>query len=390
MVKPFVLSRIPEIHFGAGKFADLLGIIAKKGRNVLIVTGWMSFRKSVQWSDLTKALNEKGVKFWDVQVKDEPSPDLVDDVCLQFREKKIDLVIGIGGGSALDGAKAISAMLPLNDSVMGYLEGVGAKQHPGCKVTCIAVPTTSGTGSEATKNAVLSKVGETGFKKSLRHDNFTPDIALVDPLLTVTCPPELTVACGMDAFSQLLEAYVSDNASPFTDSLAFEALRCMKNSLLTAYHKPDNLEARSRMAYASLISGICLANAGLGIIHGFASSVGGYFDIPHGVVCGTLMGASTRINIEKLIQTNPEHIALKKYAKVGRLFISHRDRDHICYARNLAQTIEKWTSDLNIPRLGEFGVKEKDFDRIISSTGNKNNPVKLGREEMRQILIERV
>ena len=209
MVKPFVLSRIPEIHFAAGKFADLPGIIANKGRNALIVTGWTSFRKSAQWSDLTKALNEKGVKFSDVHVKNEPSPDLVDNVCLQFRKKKIDLVIGIGGGSALDGAKAISAMLPLNDSVMGYLEGVGAKQHPGCKVPCIAVPTTSGTGSEATKNAVLSKVGETGFKKSLRHDNFTPDIAIVDPLLTLACPPELTAACGMDAFSQLLEAYVS-------------------------------------------------------------------------------------------------------------------------------------------------------------------------------------
>jgi len=390
MVEPFVFSRIPEIHFGAGRFADLPGIIAKKGKNVLVVTGSVSFRKSAQWSDLTKALNEKGVKFWDARVKNEPSPDLVDDVCLQFREKKIDLVVGIGGGSVLDGAKAVSAMLPLNNSVMEYLEGVGTKQHPGYKVPYIAVPTTSGTGSEATKNAVLSRVGETGFKKSLRHDNFTPDIALIDPVLTFSCPPELTAACGMDAFTQLLEAYVSDNASPFTDSLAFEALRCLKNSLLTAYHKPDNVEARSGMAYASLISGICLANAGLGIVHGFASTIGGYFDIPHGVVCGTLMGASTRINIEKLIQTNPEHIALKKYARVGRLFTPHKDRDDIYYARNLAQTIEKWISDLNIPRLGEFGMKEQDFDRIISGTGNKNNPAKLGKEEMRQILTERV
>jgi len=390
MVGPFVFSRIPEIHFGAGKFADLPGIIAKKGKNVLVVTGSVSFRKSAQWSDLTKALNQKEVKFWDAQVKNEPSPDLVDDVCLQFREKKIDLVVGIGGGSVLDGAKAISAMLPLNNSVMEYLEGVGTKQHPGYKVPYIAVPTTSGTGSEATKNAVLSRVGGTGFKKSLRHDNFTPDIALIDPVLTLSCPPELTAACGMDAFTQLLEAYVSDNASPFTDSLAFEALRCLKNSLLTAYHKPDNVAARSDMAYASLISGICLANAGLGIVHGFASTIGGYFDIPHGVVCGTLMGASTRINIEKLIQTNPEHIALKKYAMVGRLFTPHKDRDDIYYARNLSQTIEKWMSDLNIPRLGQFGIKEQDFDRIISGTGNKNNPVKLGKEEMRQILTERV
>ena len=180
-------------------------------------------------------------------------------------------------------------MLPLSDGIINYLEGVELNP-PGSTVSFIAVPTTAGTGSEATKNAVISSIGESGFKKSLRHDNFIPDIAVIDPQLMLSCPETLTAACGLDAIAQLLESYVSSKSNPITDALAFDALTKAIPAFEVAVkdgHK--NLEARASMAYGALISGITLANAGLGIVHGFASPIGGFFDIPHGVVCGTLL-----------------------------------------------------------------------------------------------------
>ena len=180
----------------------------------------------------------------------------------------------------MDAGKAISAMLTQEGSVKDYLEGVGHKHPSGNKVPFFAVPTTSGTGSEATKNAVLSEIGPNGYKKSLRHDHFVPDLAIVDPDLTLSCPPGLTAYSGMDAFTQLLEAYVSTKAHPFTDALCEKALELLSGSLLQAYQDGENIEAREAMSYAAWTSGIVLAQVGLGVVHGFASAVGGMFDNP--------------------------------------------------------------------------------------------------------------
>jgi alcohol dehydrogenase len=235
LISPFIFSRIPVIHFGAGEFNTLPDIIGRMGKTVLIITGSHSFQSSGKKDQLESALKKKSINFFSVQVKGEPSPGLIDTVVAQFRDSGIDVVCGIGGGSVIDAGKAVSAMLLHDDSVFEYLEGVGTgKQHDGDKAPFIAVPTTAGTGSEATKNAVLSEVGQDGFKKSLRHDNFVPDIAVVDPELMLPCPPLTTAASGMDALSQLLESYVSTRASKLTDSLAYDGLSCVVHNLIPA------------------------------------------------------------------------------------------------------------------------------------------------------------
>ena len=230
MADNFHFAKTPEIHFGAGKFA-LTGRLAKKfGSIVLVVTGAESLKKSGKSDDLVKQFRNEDIKFSFVSIHDEPNPDFIDDIVKINRTKGIKVVIAIGGGSVVDAGKAISAMLPVEDSVFNYLEDVGSKIPNGIKIPFIAIPTTSGTGSETTKNAVLSSTGENGFKKSLRHDNFVPDIAIVDPELTLTLPPHITAACGMDAFTQLLESYVSTKASLITDSLAFYGLNRIRDA----------------------------------------------------------------------------------------------------------------------------------------------------------------
>ncbi len=389
MINPFLFTRIPEIHFGPGGMKKLPSLIEKKGKTVLLITGSSSFRKTSHYTILIEELGKRNIVCHESSVIAEPSPQLVDTITRNYRSKRIDVVVAIGGGSVLDAGKAISAMLPLDDSVINYLEGLGTKVHSGLKVPFIAIPTTSGTGSEATKNAVLSQIGDKGYKKSLRHDNFMPDIALVDPELTLSCPADITAACGMDAFTQLIEACTSTTSNPITDAMAYSGIERIGRSLLNVFKNGNDINARNDLSYGSLMSGICLAQAGLGIVHGFASPIGGFFDIPHGVVCGTLMGASTRKNIEKLIQTN-DTTAIEKYAQIGKLISNEKHKDTVQYALALANVLDKWVDDLNLPRLSAYGIKESDLEKIISDTSNKNNPVKLSREDMLLILKERL
>ena len=393
----FTFANTPKIIFEIGGFQKLPDIIANYGENTLIVTGGSSLYKSGRFDELSKGLKDNSISFSTVKVTEEPSPKIVDEIAEKFRGKNIHSVAAIGGGSVMDAGKAISAMLTQEDSVMKYLEVVGeGKEHPGDKVPFIAVPTTSGTGSEATKNAVLSEVGKDGFKKSLRHDNFIPNIALLDPKLTTSCPASITAASGLDAITQLLGAYTSTKASPMTDSLALKALKYAGESLVpAATDKGDDPEVRAGMAYASLISGITLANAGLGIVHGLASAVGGYFDIPHGIVCGTLLSEATKLNI-KLLRKNNNYFYLKKYAKAGAVlsgesgidFNSQKNINH--YSDLLVETLEDWTSKLDISRLGEYGVTIDDLDKIIEKSGNKNNPVHLDNEQIKKLLRARL
>ena len=393
MIPSFISVRIPQIYFGPGRFSDLDKIVGETGKTVLVLTGVHSLGSSGKLDVLIKALKDRAIKYFHFTVKGEPSPDLVDRAVCEFGDKNIDVVLSIGGGSVIDAGKAISAMLLQSTSVLDYLEGVGKGiLHNGVKVPFIAVPTTSGTGTEATKNAVLSRVGTDGFKRSLRHDNIVPDIALVDPELTLSCPPDITAASGMDAFTQLLESYVSSQATPLTDALAYSGLGSLKDNLvLVSTTGGNNIAARTSMAYASLISGMTLASAGLGIVHGLASAIGGLFSIPHGVVCGTLVGAATEVNIKSLKEMNSAgNTVLRKYAKVGSLLEgSHsEDIDYCCGV--LTRKIAEWTEVLRLPLLSEFGIKASDVDRIISRTGNKNNPVKLNENEIKELVLRRI
>jgi alcohol dehydrogenase class IV len=315
--------------------------------------------------------------------------EMIDQAVSRFRDTPVDVVVGIGGGSVLDAGKAISAMLFKTESVEDFLEGVGTREHPGTKVTFIAVPTTSGTGSEATKNAVISKTGVNGFKKSLRHDQFVPDVAIVDPALTVECPVEITVACGLDCFVQLTEAYLSTGANPFTDALAIEGLKAVKKSLVKCVVDGSDIEARTEMAFAALTSGICLANAGLGVIHGFASSLGGMVDIPHGVICGSFMAISNELNVRELRKCCDGQVALKKYAELGRLFLDQAGQTDDYYIDGFISTLYHLTSEFKLPGLKQYGVNDSDLERICRETFMKNNPVNLSFDNLMEIMINR-
>jgi alcohol dehydrogenase len=329
------------------------------------------------------------------RVETEPSPRLVDDAVREFVPAGIQVVLGIGGGSVLDAAKAIAGLLPHGNSVMDHLEGVGPEiPYKGPSTPLIAVPTTAGTGSEATKNAVLSLQGERGFKKSFRHALLVPQYAVIDPDLLAGCPPELIAANGMDALTQLLESYVSSQANPFTDALALNGLRAVCDGLLPWYEQGGSaVEGRAAMGYAALLSGITLAQAGLGSVHGLASPLGAFFPIPHGVACGTLVATATEMNILALGQRAAGHPALAKYAEVGRLFSGYSDLVDTAAQQALVDILTQWTRRMRLPNLGDYGVRELDFDRIVAGCrGNsmKTNPVVLEDREVRAILKRRL
>ena len=393
----FSVSRLPRIVFGAGGFAQLPAVVAEYGQHVLIVTGGRSLRQSARWPSLLKALGDAGVAVEDFKVEGEPSPQMVDEAVAAYRPKKIQVVLGIGGGSALDAAKAIAGLLPHGNSVMDHLEGVGRDiPYRGPATPFIAVPTTAGTGSEATKNAVLSVQGAEGFKKSFRDDALVAQVAVVDPELLATCPPAVIAANGMDAFTQLLESYVSARANPFTDALALSGMRAVRDGFFAAWHGGDSREAghgRACMAYAALLSGITLAQAGLGSVHGLASPLGAYFPIPHGVVCGTLVAAATEINIRALRARASESPALEKYARAGELFAETPPRNPEEAREALVRTLYEWTARLKISTLGSYGVRQSEIRRIVSGargSSMKTNPIVLTDGEIAEIVAARL
>ncbi|MGB0126857.1 MAG: iron-containing alcohol dehydrogenase [Rhodocyclaceae bacterium] len=391
----FSIARLPRIEFGAGTRELLPRIAGQFGRRLLLVTGAKSFVESEAGSALSAALLAQGFRLDTFHVVAEPSPELVDGAVAQWREAGIDAVVGIGGGSVLDAAKAIAGLLKPGNSVMDHLEGVGPeKPYVGPSTPFVAMPTTAGTGSEATKNAVLSSHGANGFKKSFRDDRLVAEYAIVDPDLLASCPAQLIAANGMDAFTQLLESYVSTRANPFTDGLALSGIRAVRDGLFAWYEGGEGAAVgREKMAYAALLSGVCLAQAGLGSVHGLASPLGALFPIPHGVVCGTLVAAATRCNIEVMQQRDPANPALRKYAEVGRLFrgrSSVEDAEALTY---LVDTLEAWTRRLDLPTLAALGVTPADLPRIVADcrgSSMKTNPVALTDGEVTGLLQMRL
>lgn len=395
MFNPFSIARLPRIEFGAGSRKKIPGILARYGKRVLLVTGGRSFHDSPHWSDLKAELQEQGFAWETFRVSGEPSPQLVDDAVAELRSGRFDVVLGIGGGSVLDAAKAIAGLLGPGNSVMDHLEGVGPEQpYLGPATPFVAVPTTAGTGSEATKNAVLSTHGPDGFKKSFRDEQLVPEYAVLDPDLLASCPPHLIAANGMDAFTQLLESYVSSKANPFTDALAWSGMEAVREGLLAWYENgADAAVGREKIAYAALLSGITLAQVGLGSVHGLAAPLGAFFPIPHGVVCGTLLEAATRVNIEAMAAREPANPALVKYARVGRLLHGMKHMDDMAARGALLHTLSEWTTRMVLPRLGAFGVTAADLPRIIANcrgSSMKTNPVVLSDGEVGEVLSVRL
>jgi alcohol dehydrogenase class IV len=390
MVKAFQFVKTPKIIFANNGINNIPKIIKGFGKKILLVTGKGSFLKSQHAERLFSGFDSNEILYEKVNIYNEPSPDLVDAIVSKYSNTGIDLVLAIGGGSSLDAGKAVSAMLNKQESVKEYLEGIGRLEHSGKKVPFIAVPTTSGTGSEATKNAVLSNVGKCGFKRSLRHDNLVPDIAVIDPELIINCPPKITATSGMDCFTQLVEAYLSSKSGLLSDALAFEGIRKIKTSLVQCYLNGDDIDARSGMAFAALMSGICINNAGLGTVHGFASSIGGFFPVPHGVVCGTLMATSNDITVRELRKISPSSVTLQKYASLGELFTDKKEQKNDYYIDSFIDFLYKLTEELNIPKLSEFGITKDDLEMICNATENKNNPLNLYGENLLEILNNRI
>ncbi len=390
MVKPFQFARLPLIYFGQGKLSLLPGLIKRYGSTIILVTGKSSFLNSAKYGILVDAFRAHGITHHNVFIPAEPSPEIIDAAVNSFRETKAAVVVGAGGGSVLDAGKAISAMLYRDEPVKSFLEGVGDREHPGTKIPFIAVPTTSGTGSEATKNAVISKIGQDGFKKSLRHENFVPDIAIVDPELTLNCPPGITAASGMDCFTQLTEAFMSDKSNEYTDALAWEGIKEIKSSLIRSFIDGNDIEARSGMSFAALTSGICLANAGLGVVHGFASSVGGLYKVPHGVVCGTLMPSANAVTVRKLRKENKNNPAMGKYLRLGKLFLEEENKTDDYYIDGFIQYLESLCEELHLPSLKPFGIAEKDAESICRLTEIKNNPARLDLDDLLEIIKSRL
>jgi alcohol dehydrogenase class IV len=385
LIASFSFAQCPRVIFGCDRLLEVVPIIKGFGQHCLVVTGANSFVQSHQWSALQNEFETHKISWKHVTITKEPTPQHIDDV-VQSTTLAIDVVIAIGGGSVLDAGKAISAMMGKSDSVKDYLEGVGSKIHDGSKVPFVAIPTTSGTGSEATKNAVISEVRKSGYKKSLRHDSFVPNIALVDPMLTLSCSRELSAASGMDAFTQLLESYLSTKSNIMTDSLAIKGLENIRDHLKKSVFDGENIESRTAMAYASFASGLTLANAGLGTVHGLAGTIGGLFEIPHGVICGTLMSSCNRLTVQKLRKEDSRNIGLIKYAKAGRLFSQKPNKKSDYHIDFFLDLIEDFTSELGLPKLSKFGLKSNDLDLIIRNSNNKNNPIPLNQDELKEVL----
>ncbi|MBS0298700.1 MAG: iron-containing alcohol dehydrogenase [Proteobacteria bacterium] len=391
----FSVARLPRIEFGAGSLKKLPDIVAGFGSHILLVTGARSFVNTSRWKTLLDQLTQRGITWRHCTVAEEPSPALIDELVKTYAGEDFAAVAAIGGGSALDAAKAVAGLLQVQRSVMDYLEGVGPElPYQGPAVPFIAVPTTAGTGSEATKNAVLSVQGDNGFKKSFRHDKLVAEYAIVDPDLLESCPPGVIAANGMDALTQLLESYVSIKANAFTDALAISGLHAARDALIPLYRQHGNLpQHREKMAYAALLSGITLAQAGLGSVHGLASPLGAFYPIPHGVVCGTLVAAATRVNIRTLQAREPNNPALAKYLHVAEILCEKRFIDPQIAFNILIDLLAQWTDELALPRLSHYGLQSTGLDKVIANCrGNsmKTNPIVLTDEEIRQILLERL
>lgn len=387
----FSIARLPRIEFGSGSLSKLPDIAAAYGKRLLLVTGERSFVGSPHAFRLFDALRQRGCHWEIVKIAVEPEPTFIDATVAALRSEPFDAVLGIGGGSALDAAKAIAGLLRPGNSVMDHLEGVGPElPYRGQATPFIAVPTTAGTGSEATRNAVLSLAGQ--FKKSFRDDKLVAEWAIVDPDLLATCPPQLIAADGMDALTQLLESFVSTRSNAMTDALARSGIMAVKDALPSLFAE-QSAAGREKMAYASMLSGICLAQTGLGSVHGIAAPLGAFFPIPHGVACGTLVATATAVNISAMEAREPDNPALAKYAEIGRRLAMQKGLNGVAARSCLVSTLRHWQESLALPRLSTCRVTSADFPRIVANcrgSSMKTNPIVLSDEEITQILADRL
>ena len=379
-LKPFQVILPSRIKFGWGQLG-IIGAEAKKlGKKALVVTGRSFLARTGILDRIRDSMTEAGVEaVYFQEVEAEPSLETVERGRKILAQEGCDLVIGAGGGSSLDAAKAIAGLAREEGTVHEYFAGRPIAK-PG--LPWIAVPTTAGTGAEATVNSVLSDY-KNKVKKSIRSDYWISSGVIWDPELTIHMSPSLTAATGMDALTQAIESYTSRGANPFTDNLARQAVALIGNNILTAYREGQNRQARENMALGCLLAGMALANARLGVVHGIAHPVGIQYKLAHGLVCGVLLPYAMEYNLE---------VAADKYADVAALMgLDTRGLDTREAARLAIDRVWEINRELGLPaRLGEVGLKEEDFAYIIKETmpsgSTKANPREVTPEGVEEIL----
>jgi alcohol dehydrogenase class IV len=378
----FEFATAARIVFGAGRIVEAGAIAAGFGSRALVVTGGNPDRAGA----LLESLRAKLAYVSIVQAPKEPTIASASAGAQQARDEQIDMVIGFGGGSAIDTGKAIAALATNQGDPLDYLEVIGKAQPlHNAPLPYIAIPTTAGSGAEVTRNAVLS-APEARVKVSLRSPLMLPRVALIDPQLTHSLPPAVTAATGMDALTQLIEPYVSPRATPMTDALCADGIVRASRALLPAYANGEDAVAREAMATASLFGGLALANSGLGAVHGFAAPIGGMFDAPHGAVCAQLLPLVWRANVAALRERAPKHPALIRYDRAAQLITGEPDA--------WIDEGERWLFELRaalgIPSLSAYGITSADIESLAAkaavASSMQANPVKLTELELQAIL----
>jgi len=378
----FEFATATRIAFGPGTLREVGAIAAEVGNRVLVVTG----RTTARAAPLLDALAEERIDTVTFAVAGEPTTEVARMGTQRAREAGCDLVIGFGGGSALDAGKAIAALLTNGGEPLDYLEVIGRGQpltQPSAPY--IAIPTTAGTGAEVTRNAVLASP-EHRVKVSLRSLLMLPRLALIDPQLTHSLPPEVTASTGLDALTQVMEPYVCKRANPMTDGLCREGMWRTGRSLRRAYEQGNDPGAREDMALTSLFSGLALGNAGLGAVHGFAGPIGGMFPAPHGAVCARLLPHVMAVNVGGLQERARESEALRRYDQIAQILTGNASataRDGVAWIQDLCDALQ-------VPSLASYGMTSADFPMLIEkasvASSMRGNPIELTPDEMREIV----
>jgi len=381
----FEFATTSRIIFGPGTLKEVPTLATQMGGRPLVVTG-KNTERAAPLLDLLKTTGMQPLTFG---VPDEPTIEMTLEGIQLARKKACDVIIGIGGGSVIDAAKAIAALLTNIGDIMDYLEVIGQGQPlTQASAACIAIPTTAGTGAEVTRNSVLAST-EHRVKVSLRSPTMLPDLAVIDPELTYSMPPSLTASTGLDALTQILEPFVSLQSNPLTDALCREGLKRVARSLRRAFEKGSDTAAREDMAIASLFGGLALANSKLGAVHGFAGTMGAMLSIPHGVICACLLPHVMEVNV-KALQRRGTLGFLSRYDEVARLLTGKPDAG----ATDGIDWIHDLCSALDVAPLFEFGIIKAHFPEMIAgakrASSMKGNPVELTDEELMEILRKAV
>ena len=378
----FEFATAARIVFGAGKAREVGTYAPARGRRAMVVTG-----RSSAWAELiVERLNRQGIETIFFSVSGEPTTDIALAGVQKAREAACDWVIGIGGGSVMDTGKVIAALLTNEGKLLDYLEVIGeGKPLEKQPAFYVAIPTTAGTGAEVTRNAVLESPGH-HVKVSMRSPLMLPRRAVVDPELTYSMPPFITASTGMDALTQLLEAFVSKKANPLTDGICREGLRRAAGALVRAFEDGSDKKAREAMSLASLFGGLALANAKLGAVHGIAGPLGGMFKAAHGAVCGRLLPWVMELNIAALQMREPQSPSLARYREVARLVTGKKQAD-LSDGINWVQNV---CARLKLPPLAEYKITEADFPLLVekaqAASSMKGNPVELSSAELAEVL----